>query len=322
MDQRDCEEAERNGEAPVHQPLRPNHVDRGHGRTPRRGKLRPRDRPGPQRERPDRVTKETFGTEDAPIFTANPDGTHEQLLLPPGYGCPSWSPDGAKVLVCTFGPEGPRATLDADGSGLKLLDNPDPSLHLFCTSWSPDGARLACESGTDPASSRNGIYTVRSSDGGDLTRVTKNPFGLFSCCPPRAQDADPSYSPNGRQITFSRQNDKVQSAIFIVNTDGSGERQVTPWGLGGAGGEWSPDGKWIVFVISASGAADQVESLGCIFVPTDGMVIFLFRGPTKDRIRDRSESAEVPFDWIVESIHIGLGGSQNSDRYRERGVLR
>jgi hypothetical protein len=61
-------------------------------------------------------------------------------------------------------------------------------------------------------------------------------------------------------------------------------------------------------VVPASGAGDPVQSLGCIFVPTDGMVLFLFRGPTKDRIRDRSESAEVPFDRIVESIHIGLGG--------------
>jgi TolB protein len=205
--------------------------------------------PGPSPNGRIMYAKETFGIEDTPIFTANPDGTHEHLLLPPGYGCPSWSPDGTEVLVCTFGPEGLArpVTLNADGSGLKLLDNPDPSLNLFCTSWSPDGARLACEGGTDPPSKRNGIYTVRSSDGGSLTRVTKNPFGIFSCCPPRAQDAAPYYSPDGTQITFSRQNDKAQSAIFVVNIDGTGERQVTPWGLGGAGGQWSPDGKWIVF---------------------------------------------------------------------------
>lgn len=75
-------------------------------------------------------------------------------------------------------------------------------------------------------------------------------------------------------------------------------------------------------IVPASGTGDPVQSLGCIFVPTDGMVLFLFRGPTKDRIRDRSESAEVPFDRIVESIHIGLGGEQESDLRDERGVVR
>jgi hypothetical protein len=191
-----------------------------------------------------------FGDEGSEhIFTVNPDGTHQQQLIPGKADCPAWSPDGAKVVVCTRSPEKlfRPATVNADGSGFKILDNPDPALNLFCTSWSPDGARLVCEGGTDPPSNRDGLYTVRSSDGGGLQRVTKNPFGLFSCCPPRAQDAVPDYSPDGSRITFTRTNQKAQSAIFTVNVDGTDERQVTPWGLGAAWSRWSPDGNWIVF---------------------------------------------------------------------------
>jgi hypothetical protein len=56
----------------------------------------------------------------------------------------------------------------------------------------------------------------------------------------------------------------------------------------------------------SGGPADEVESAGCILIPSDGMALFLFRGVSEDLVRIRSENAEVPFDRIVESIQIGL----------------
>jgi len=53
-------------------------------------------------------------------------------------------------------------------------------------------------------------------------------------------------------------------------------------------------------------SVDEVRSLGCILVPSDGMVLFLFRGPSEDLVRERSERAEVPFDRVVESVQIGV----------------
>jgi Tol biopolymer transport system component len=206
--------------------------------------------PGPSPNGRIVYAKETFGSEDTPIYTANPDGTHEHLLLPAGSGCPSWSPDGTKALIgCDFAtPSGlvRPATVNPDGTGFTLLDNPDPDLSLFCWSWSPDGTRLACEGGSDLRPERDGLYTVRASDGGDLFRLTKNPYGDFFCCPVRNEDGVPSYSPDGTQITFTRVNQKGDYAVFVVNVDGTGVRQVTPWGLEGGRGSWSPDGQWIV----------------------------------------------------------------------------
>jgi Tol biopolymer transport system component len=203
--------------------------------------------PGPSPNGRILYAKETFGTEETPLYTANPDGTHEHLLLPPGSGCPSWSPDGTKVLVgCTFsGPLVRPATINPDGTGFTVLDNPDPDLNLFCTSWSPDGARLACEGGSDVNPGRDGLYTIRASDGGGLRLLTKTP-GDFFCCPVLNQDANPSYSPDGTQISFSRANQKSDFAVFVMNTDGTGLRQVTPWGLEAGGGNWSPDGLWLL----------------------------------------------------------------------------
>jgi hypothetical protein len=50
----------------------------------------------------------------------------------------------------------------------------------------------------------------------------------------------------------------------------------------------------------------EAQPLGCILVPTDGMVLFLFRAPNEWLVKDQSRLSDVPFDRIVESIQIGL----------------
>jgi hypothetical protein len=68
-----------------------------------------------------------------------------------------------------------------------------PNLFLGCEVWSPNGARLACEGGfIDPT--LQGVYTVRSSDGGDLQRITSDPFG---------DDCPSDYSPNGKRLVVT-----------------------------------------------------------------------------------------------------------------------
>jgi hypothetical protein len=64
----------------------------------------------------------------------------------------------------------------------------DPNLFTGCIVWSPDGKRLACAGFGEPDSSRNGIYTIRSSGGAGLTRMTSNPGG---------DDLPGDYSPQG-----------------------------------------------------------------------------------------------------------------------------
>ncbi|MDP9209713.1 MAG: hypothetical protein M3O65_14745, partial [Actinomycetota bacterium] len=181
--------------------------------------------------------------DDFHIFTANPDGTREAQLLPGAAECPRWAPDGSKVLVCLANPEGliRPATVNPRGSGFRLLDNPDPTLNLGCAAWSPNGARLACEGWDDVNVDRPaGIFTVRSSDGGGLVRVTANPYG--------DHDILGDYAPDGSRIVFLRVNPlRQQSALFVVNTDGTGLRRLTPWGFAEDAGSWSPDGRWILF---------------------------------------------------------------------------
>ena len=94
---------------------------------------------------------------------------------------------------------------------------PDPD-HLFtaCPLMSPDGARLACEgfgedrfeNPTDP--SLNGIYTIRTSDGGGLTRMTSNPGG---------DDMPGDYSPNGKRLVFARFDENEDPVGLYVDQD-------------------------------------------------------------------------------------------------------
>jgi len=135
--------------------------------------------------------------------------------------------------------------VDPDTETFREFKWPDPALETHCSfGWSPDGTRLACESFgvTDP--SRNGIYTIRASDGRGLRRVTSNPDG---------DDIPGDYSPDGNRLVFSRIDPsrpaKANVALFVVNVDGSGVRRITPWGLPffEDPGRWSPDGKTILF---------------------------------------------------------------------------
>lgn len=74
------------------------------------------------------------GLGDFQIVTANPDGTSQVQLLPGVVECPRWSPNATKILVCVANPGGllRPATVRSDGSGFRLLDNPDPTLNLAC----------------------------------------------------------------------------------------------------------------------------------------------------------------------------------------------
>jgi Tol biopolymer transport system component len=190
------------------------------------------------------------------VLTIDPDGTNEHSLgtkaeLGGDVTGAAWSPDGSKLLVSIFltGGGTSPATVNPDGSDFTLLDA-NPDLNPPCTSWSSDGTRLLCEAAeSTQRPNTNGIYTVRSSDGGDLQRVVKTPW-------PGNEHIDIplGYSPDDTQILFNRERKPSHHGrLFVVQPDGSGLTQISPAGMVvqeadcGAMADWSPDGSRVAF---------------------------------------------------------------------------
>jgi WD40 repeat protein len=190
------------------------------------------------------------GVDETRLFTVNPDGTGEVSLPVSFTDCAEWSPDGTKLHITASAYPGSRlrpAVINADGTGFTLLNGTsNTNLNLGCGDWTPDMSRLVLQGFPETGHPElNGIYSVRASDGGDLTLVSRNPFGGY--------DAVPQVSPDGTSIVFLR-NDPSRhlpgfevGALYVVGLDGTGQRRITPWGEARGTGSWSPDGRWIAF---------------------------------------------------------------------------
>jgi Tol biopolymer transport system component len=202
---------------------------------------------------------------DTFAFTANPDGSNVQQLFPGHHaGLPRWSPDGTEVAVlsdaglpcCSVS----AVIVNPDTGNYRVLPMQDPdTLFTACPVWSADGERLACDGESDSDPSRNGIYTIRSSDGGDLKRIT-NAAGAI--------DTPIDYSPDGSQIVFGRTSpDHKCDALFVVNVSGSGLQKITPCGFVDDDGSWSPDGTKIAFEHRGSLFVVHPDGTGLAKVP-------------------------------------------------------
>lgn len=172
------------------------------------------------------------------VFVINADGSAERQLLPGNHECPTWSPDGKKILLTTDGQDGAltMAIVSADGADIRPLKIADATLTLGCGAWSPDGSHLALEGWDDSNPTRNGVYTVRSSDGGELVRVSSSPDG--------AHDIPGSYSPDGAQISFVRSTVPDHGTLYTVPAVGGSPTKFP--GFDTFWSSWSRDGKSIL----------------------------------------------------------------------------
>jgi TolB protein len=208
------------------------------------------------------------GCDDCHIFSVLPDGTAKVRLTDLGVGGPSWSPDGTRLSVPTFADDGrvTTATMNADGTGFTVFDIPHPTLNVACWGWSPDGTRLACETWDETRPNRaSGVFTVDSTDGSDLQRLTRNPFG--------SGDLLGDFSPDGARYAFVRFNDQRRNgnvAIFVVNADGTGVTRLTPWRMNACCSvSWSPDGQRLLFDAEGTLHTMNVDGSGVSHISMD-----------------------------------------------------
>jgi len=85
-------------------------------------------------------------------------------------------------------------------------------------------------------------FDRKAADGWSIAVVRPDRSGLQTLVP---NAFDPSWSPDGPSLAFSRKTGQHSFAIFVANADGSNEREVNP----GPAREpaWSPDGKELAY---------------------------------------------------------------------------
>jgi Dipeptidyl peptidase IV (DPP IV) N-terminal region len=212
---------------------------------------------------------------DLAVFTINLDGTEEQRIRPVGDGA-ILSPDGTRLMDPRPADDGRLTTtvFDIDGSGYEVLPIDDPTLQFGYGAWSTDGNRFVTDGWDETRDDRKGLYTRRSSDGGDIVRLTDAGIRYDFPMTPRG------YSPDGSRILFFRpstrsEDDGAPMDLFAVGVDRAGLQKLDPPGTttglvgGGIAASWSPDGRRVAVVLSSGSFWDD-DARAVFIVDVDG----------------------------------------------------
>lgn len=256
----------------------------------------------------------------AALFTMSTDGTDEHQVTDPPTGArdalPNWSPDGTMLAFQREFDSKPYEmyVVGADGTAERQVNPtcpPDVAASEICEetdpAWSPDGLLLAFSwpqgsirlvNGVDTIEAR-GIAVVRP-DGSDPHLLTQTQR------PTDAEDEGPAWSPDGSQIAFVRLNITAEPqdmrAVFVMNADGTGERQITPWSLNAADIDWSPDGSLISFRSEEPGT----DFVGNLYTVTPDGSSLLRLTDHEDGTQVLASSFSPDSEWLVFAM-TGVG---------------
>jgi Tol biopolymer transport system component len=174
------------------------------------------------------------------VWLVNADGTQPRQLAPAGLSehvlYPSWYPDG-RIAVTD---KEVIKRIDSDHRTAVVLTDHKQVL-TGMPSVSPDGKWIAFAGqeniGRLYAQTKNSIWLL------------SNTGALRPLESALRQGQAPAWSPDGARLAFESNRDSPtrQHAVYVIDRDGTGLRQVTPLELDAYCPVWSPDGRRLAF---------------------------------------------------------------------------
>lgn len=169
---------------------------------------------------------------------------------------PEISPDGSQIIFTRWTAQSDRYliwTMDRNGNNagnISGLEGWDPT-------WSPDGKHVLYAANLNGS---NQLYTVKVTDNSSSERKQ---VGSYNALRGRSD-----WSPDGQLIvTYSGQSWKRE--VYIMDADGSDQRQLTPSGGNSQGPSISPDNKWVAFTAYFD-HPDDIHGCEIYIIRTDG----------------------------------------------------
>jgi TolB protein len=173
------------------------------------------------------------------LFVMNADGSKVRQITHDNtnHDTPSWSPDGRRFAFASDrNGHSVIYMMNVDGSGEeRLTDEAKDNIH---PTWSADSGNVLYCSDDDmhpPKKNASDIYSV------DVQ--TKKVTTVIS----GGTNTYPSYSPDGRKIAFRRMIGDMNSEVFVANSDGSDQKNLSNHMAFDGWPAWSPDGRRIAF---------------------------------------------------------------------------
>ena len=203
------------------------------------------------------------------IYAVSPDGKWKKRLTTGerSDNYPAVSPDGKSVVFSSADSKYKNRLylMNADGSKIREIASTEYDAEL--ASWSPDGQRIAfLERGSENG---NSIYIINS-NGTGLKKIASG------CRHHDDYQYPPEWSVDGKYILYNKINtdDKdgnMPECLYLLNTDGSGEKLLAGNDNTRIDGCFSPDGKKVAYYMERKEIDyNRFDNSGIFVMNSDG----------------------------------------------------
>jgi TolB protein len=225
----------------------------------------------------------SYGAGGYALKVVRPDGqgdvTIADRLEPTLMDSISWAPDSRHLTFAGVALDAPDSAshiyvAQADRPGASEIG--EPALEGFEPILSPDGKRIAFKN-RDPAEA----LWLTDADGSNAHRLTTAPGSGYAF-------ENTQWSPDGKRLLFLAGQDGAHD-VRVINSDGTGERNISNSPEDESWPTWSPDGSKVAFVrmkaagYGASSTAVSGASGAIVVVAPDGSHPITLSGPAVDR---------------------------------------